>query len=137
MTPMPSEQSRDEVEAVIARFVEDFSHLRWEPFWGAFSRDVTVFHPFPQSPTRLDDQDAVEAHWRVIFDHLKSASAGPDYLRLSPDELLLQRATEDVVIATFHLRSGPGIGRRTLVLRREAEGWRIIHLHASNIEAPD
>jgi len=30
----------------------------------------------------------------------------------------------------------PGIGRRTLLLEREAGEWRIVHLHASNITAP-
>jgi ketosteroid isomerase-like protein len=28
------------------------------------------------------------------------------------------------------------IGRRTLVFKREPEGWKIVHIHASNIAAP-
>ena len=41
----------------------------------------------------------------------------------------------DTAIVTFHLASSsaqsPSLGRRTFVLRRIENRWRIVHLHAS------
>jgi hypothetical protein len=39
-------------------------------------------------------------------------------------------------LVTFELRNGERVGRRTLVMRREAGLWLILHLHASNMPGP-
>jgi len=39
-----------------------------------------------------------------------------------------------VAVVTFHLDDRPGfINRRTLVLRKTSRGWKIVHLHASEV----
>ena len=38
----------------------------------------------------------------------------------------------DYRLAESMVRAGEEIGRRSLVFRREADGWRILHMHASN-----
>ncbi len=40
----------------------------------------------------------------------------------------------DVAVLTFHLGARGRLGRRTLVWRRTADGWRIAHLHASSYQ---
>jgi hypothetical protein len=40
----------------------------------------------------------------------------------------------EVAVVTFHLEVNPDVvGRRTLVLTRTTDGWKIAHLHASNL----
>jgi hypothetical protein len=40
----------------------------------------------------------------------------------------------DTAIATFHLDDRPGfLNRRTIVLHRSRTGWKIVHLHASEV----
>jgi len=40
----------------------------------------------------------------------------------------------DVAIATFHLDDRAGfLNRRTIVLNKTEQGWKIVHLHASEV----
>ena len=44
------------------------------------------------------------------------------------------RDTVEQALATFHLEHRPEtLGRRTIVLVRTPAGWKIAHLHASNL----
>jgi ketosteroid isomerase-like protein len=58
-------------------------------------------------------------------------------MQLDPKNLEVQMFG-DIAIATFNLYDRPGtINRRTLVLRKESGGWKIVHLHASEITRPN
>ena len=37
---------------------------------------------------------------------------------------------------TFNLPDGETVGRRTIVLQKLGAGWKIVHIHASNLTAP-
>ena len=55
------------------------------------------------------------------------------YLDIQPRDLTIQMFG-DVAIATFHLDDRPGfLNRRTLVLHKTNSGWKIVHLHASEV----
>jgi hypothetical protein len=55
---------------------------------------------------------------------------------LQPRDLNIQIFGE-VAIATFHLDDRPGfLNRRTIVLHNTPEGWKIVHLHASEVATP-
>jgi hypothetical protein len=55
-------------------------------------------------------------------------------MNLNPIDLKIQIAV-DVAIATLHLDDRPGfLNRRTIVLQRGTRGWKIIHLHASEVQ---
>jgi ketosteroid isomerase-like protein len=57
-------------------------------------------------------------------------------MNLQPRDLKVQLAG-DVAIATFFLDDRPGfLNRRTIVLKKQANAWKIIHLHASEITLP-
>jgi hypothetical protein len=43
----------------------------------------------------------------------------------------------EAAVATFHLHDPGVLCRRAEVLRVTAGGWRIVHLHASNVPADD
>jgi ketosteroid isomerase-like protein len=52
---------------------------------------------------------------------------------IQPKEMRIQ-VFGDVAIATFHLEDRAGfINRRTIVLEKTEKGWKIVHLHASEV----
>ena len=72
-----------------------------------------------------------------VFERARAgAPNGPPYLALRPDGLSIRRMGESALV-TFHLHDPGILCRRTLILRQEADGWKIVHLHASNLPASD
>ena len=57
-------------------------------------------------------------------------------MNLHPLDLRVEKLSEEVVLITFHLVDRGTVSRRTLVFKREPDGWKIVHIHASNITAP-
>jgi ketosteroid isomerase-like protein len=52
---------------------------------------------------------------------------------IQPKEMRIQ-LFGDVAIATFHLDDRAGfLNRRTIVLNKAEKGWKIVHLHASEV----
>ena len=73
-----------------------------------------------------------------IFERIKRTSgrASPPYMSLKPLDLRVEKLSEDVAVVTFHLVDSGLVNRRTLVFKREMNGWKIVHIHASNIAVP-
>jgi hypothetical protein len=57
-------------------------------------------------------------------------------MSLKPLDLRVEELSKDVALVTFHLVDGGLVNRRTLVFKRELNGWKIVHIQASNIAAP-
>lgn len=54
---------------------------------------------------------------------------------LQPKDLQIQLAGNNVAIATFYLEDHSGfLNRRTIVLQQIKGAWKIIHIHASEVE---
>jgi len=126
------------VRAAVDEFIHAFDRLEWQRFRRCFAPAVTVFFPFDTNPRRADGKAEVEAGFKRFFDEVRAKATGPSYLGLAPRGVTV-RVWRDVALVTFHLDGVtglPGTGRRTLLLERRAEQWRIVHLHASNITAP-
>jgi len=122
------------VASALKRFLTAFENLEWEPFRAAFSDSATVFQPAPNMPGRFTGRAAIDSTFRLVFADIRShASSGPPYHRLTPVDLRIQPLAPGVVLATFMLDNSQRLARRTVVFRREAGGWRIFHLHASNM----
>jgi ketosteroid isomerase-like protein len=64
---------------------------------------------------------------------VRKTRTGPSYLNILPEDLLVQDYG-DVAIVTFHLRKTTW--RRTAVMRNVGGAWRVVHMHASPMEAP-
>jgi len=60
----------------------------------------------------------------------------PPYMKLAPQDLKIQLLSEDVALVTFHLVDGAKLDRRTVILKRGSGGWKIVHIHASNLVMP-
>jgi hypothetical protein len=108
-----------------------------------FAADATLYGPFAYSPARLMGKEKIRGLFEPLFSRLRDSAEGPDYMRLKPHDVHVQRLG-DVAVASFHLGPLPdhplerpySFSRRTLVLQRSDDRWHIIHFHASNILIP-
>jgi ketosteroid isomerase-like protein len=127
----------DEVAAAVDRFLVSFENLDWERFRSAFADDATVFFPVPEPPRRYTGRAEVELQFRKVFAAIREASgrAAPPFHNLDPVDLRIEFPASDVAVVTFLLENEQRIARRSLVMRRDPTGWRIVHLHASNVAA--
>ena len=69
----------------------------------------------------------------LVVNSLKTGP-GPPYRTLEPKDLLVQTDGQ-MALCTFHLERPAGLGRRTVLLVRRAGAWKILHIHASNVQA--
>lgn len=127
--PVPNQSAEQATHA----FLEAFNSLdlaRFDPF---FAEDVTMFYPsgpFPKE--RVQGKAAVTAAFGRFFGMAKER--GATRLGIEPLDLLVQNH-DGFAIATFHLRGNGNVGRRSILLRLQEGQWRIVHFHASALEA--
>jgi ketosteroid isomerase-like protein len=121
-----------EVQHALANFVRAFDNLDWETFRLAFSDDATVFYP-RAFPERANGRSEFERVFSVVFDQIRDGKTMAPYMDIQPKDMNVQ-LFGDVAIATFHLDDRAGfLNRRTIVLKKTKAGWKIAHLHASEV----
>jgi len=119
-------------DQAVTAFLEAFDSVDTDRFNAFFADDATMFFPngpFPQS--RVEGKAAIAAAFGPLFS--RARERGVTSLGLRPLDVRVQNLG-DFAVASFHLRGNGNIGRRSIVLRREAAGWRIVHFHASALE---
>jgi SnoaL-like protein len=122
------------VAGALHRFLTAFENLDWGPFRAAFSDSATVFQPVPEMAERVTGPRGIDSTFRAVFAAIRAhAAGGPPYQRLVPTDLWIQPLSPGLVLVTFQLRNAERLARRTVLFRHEKAGWRILHLHASNI----
>jgi ketosteroid isomerase-like protein len=126
------------IEEALSAFLIAFDNLDWPSFRTCFSSTATIFHPAAPNIRRIDSLDEFEKAWLGVFERIKKSSGrtSPPYMNLNPLNLRVEMLSPDVALVTFHLLDGSIVNRRTLVFKRDADGWKIVHIHASNITAP-
>jgi ketosteroid isomerase-like protein len=121
-----------EVRSTLAAFIEAFDNLDWDRFRAAFSDDATVFYP-REFPHRANGRPELERTFQKVFDRIRAGRTQGPYMDIQPRDLHLQIAGNTAIV-TFHLDDRPGfLNRRTIVLQKQPSGWKIIHLHASEV----
>jgi ketosteroid isomerase-like protein len=121
-------------EATLHAFVQAFDNLDWERFRSFFAEDATVFYPRGIA-RRAQGRVEIEANFQKVFKEIRGDRTQPPYMDLQPRDLHIQRFG-DIAMATFHLDDRPGmVNRRTIVLHRLGNDWKIVHLHASEVAA--
>jgi ketosteroid isomerase-like protein len=121
-----------QVRDALAKFVLAFDNLDWDGFRLAFTDDATVFYP-RAFPERADGRDQFEKTFKVVFQQIRNGRATGPYMDIQPKEMKIQ-VFGDMAIATFQLDDRAGfLNRRTLVLNKTKAGWKIVHLHASEV----
>ena len=127
-----------EVRAAVDTFLRAFEALDWPAFRSCFAEGATVFHPAPPNVLRTDSPESFERAWAVVFERIRrnSGRTAPPYFTLAPRDVRIQLLSEKVSLVTFHLPQGETLGRRTMILERLDAGWKIVHIHASNLSRP-
>jgi ketosteroid isomerase-like protein len=124
--------AQEEVRKTLADFITAFDNLDWEKFRNAFADDATVFYP-REFPDRANGRAEIETKFQPVFEQIKARKATAPYMDIQPRDLAMQ-ILDDTAIVTFHLDDRTGfVNRRTVILHRTPSGWKIIHLHASEV----
>jgi hypothetical protein len=137
-TKVGADQRTASVEEALSAFVTAFDNLDWQAFRNCF-RNHRDYFPSGGSYTRLiDSPEQFEKAWLGIFERIKKSSGRTSlpYMNLHPLDLRVEKLSEEVVLITFHLVDRGTVSRRTLIFKREPDGWKIVHIHTSNITAP-
>jgi ketosteroid isomerase-like protein len=121
---------REAIERMLMAYLDTLNNADGDGFRRSFTDDATAFSPWAESADRATGRERVVDAFAPAFARWRSTLPGPPYLRITPEDLHIQQL-DDVAIVTFHARDEPSLGRRTLVLRRGPDGWKIVHLHAS------
>ena len=120
-----------DVERVIRDFLVAFSNRDFAVFVPYFSEDATVFFP-PSTAAplgRVQGRSEIERTFKTIFDAYPPRTSRPP-APIAPQDLLIQELDGHAVV-TFELGSETARQRRTLVLKRIGNEWKIVHLHGS------
>ena len=84
-------------------------------------------------PERASGRDAFEETFKVVFRQIHDGKTQAPFMDIQPKEMKVQ-IFGDIAIATFHLDDRAGfLNRRTIVLHKTSMGWKIVHLHASEV----
>ena len=121
-----------EVRDALAKFVSAFDNLDWEAFRSTFDDGATVFYP-RAFPERANGREEFEKIFITVFQQIRGGRTAAPYMDIQPKDLSLQ-LFGDIAVATFQLDDRPGfLNRRTIVLHKTRLGWKIVHLHASEV----
>lgn len=120
-------------------FVDSFFTALNQRDWPAFrltlDDSISIFLEEPAPPERFDGRAPAERLFARIF----PAPGGPR-APLPPPIVPLHLRAQDfgaVVLISFEIARPKAIARRTLVLHRTADGWRIVHIHGSARATPE
>ena len=120
-----------DVERVIGDFLVAFSNRDFAVFVPYFSEDATVFFP-PSAAAplgRVRGRSEIERTFKTIFDAYPPRTTRAP-APIAPQDLLIQEFDGHAVV-TFQLGSETARQRRTFVLKRIGDEWKIVHLHGS------
>jgi ketosteroid isomerase-like protein len=128
----PLVSAEPEVRDALAKFVYAFDNLDWEAFRLAFDDNATVFYP-RAFPERANGRAEFEKIFKVVFRQIRGGKTAAPYMDIQPKDMKVQMYG-DCGIATFHLDDRPGLlNRRTIIVTKTNAGWKIVHLHASEV----
>ncbi len=124
------------VKVSVEKFLTAFNSLEWEPFRKYFTDDATIFFPDWEQATRVSGINNVEKTWLELFPEFKDSTSTLT-LGIAPRDIKIQMYGPTAIV-TFHLGKGEKyLSRRTLVMVKAKDDWKIAHLHASTLLLED
>jgi ketosteroid isomerase-like protein len=112
----------------LEQFLAAFSQLQLDMMLDCFDEDATAFFPVEHARERLNGKAEIREAFARVLSHVRATGAAK--MRLDAEELR-EQPLGDVSVFTFHLR-GSHLSRRTFVLRRRGDEWKIVQFHGSN-----
>ena len=132
------------VMAVLNTFVQAFENGDLQTMQSTFSDKATDFPRAIMSVNNdspIDNSDykrvrGLDPQMRMLIGIWDESGDEPPFMTLEPKDLEVQIFT-DAALVSFHLEDGPSLSRRSFVFAKEESGWKIVHLHASNVVSSD
>jgi hypothetical protein len=97
--------------------------------------DATLHFPSGPATGLIVGRPAVVARFERLFADFAAQRSGPPYVRFRIEEFAWVPLEPRHAAVYATLMADGRLGRRTLIVRDEPEGPRILHLHASNAGA--
>ena len=133
--PPPQRQATSgEIEALVRNFLAAVDGGDAPALAGLLAEDVSAFFPYGDPPGLVSGQAAVLGRFERRFEAWRKAGRALPFVGFEPREFIARELTPGYALATFALSVEGTTGRRSLVARRGPEGWRMVHLHASNLD---
>ena len=131
-----------EAESVLREFLRAFEDCDLAAMQRFFAPDCVSFDQVIAGSTTQDVTDlrsyrrcnGMPPAMRRMAVDLPSRNSGPPYHSLEPKDLLVQ-TYGDAAVTTFHIETDGILRRRSIVLVKRDGNWRIVHLHASSVQA--
>ena len=121
-----------DAERTVREFLVPFANRDFDRFIPYFAEDATMFFPpATTAPTGLVRGRAqIEQAFKTLYTaYPRKPGTVPN--PITPKDLLVQQSGEHAIV-TLLLGNETAPGRRTIVLRRVADQWKIVHLHGSS-----
>lgn len=130
----------DEVRETLLGFLHAFENCDLAAMQAGFADDAFCFDPTLMSREGTASIDVEEFRRKTGMSPTMrrictAAPKGAGPRNLNPVDLAIQMGT-DMAVCSFHLDSPQRLGRRTIVLAKRGGAWKIVHLHASNVQTP-
>ena len=124
------------VQAILQAFLDALDRGE-DALEGWFTPDATMYFPFRNSQALVHGRAAIVARFARMNAQLRQTQAAPPYIGFGMRDFRVEWLAPGWALATALFTFADQWGRRTLLLRAEDGGaWRIHHLHASNLPAP-
>ena len=136
----PNVDDEKEVIAALDKFLRAFENGDFETMEASMTNDAYIF---PRAIMSNDSLGPIEnANYRRIsgldpqmkqvINGIRESGLQPPFMQLEPEDLKIT-LLNDAAIVTFHLDHGKSLSRRTFVFAKNAVGWQVVHIHASNV----
>lgn len=133
MNPTPLESA---LRDVVQRFLEAIDRADLEALAPLWCEDASMYFPFANSQDLVRGRADVLARFARMFADLRARNPGPPpYIRFRTEAFECLEIDSRHALVYAMLAFANQRGRRTLVFRRDGEEWRLLHVHASNMDA--
>ena len=122
-------QATDQALHTLNEFLAAVMSQKLESIMAFFNEDAQMFSPLGTFPARLDGRAAIGKQFAAIMEAIKSQPGGG--LKLEPQDMVIRELAPNAVLFTFHLRLPGPLHRRSILLTKNTDAWRIAHIHAS------
>ena len=125
--------SAGEIERVVTGFLAAVDAGDRAALGECFETEATMYVPFDDTPDLVEGRAAILQRFDRLFAAWRRRGLSTPYVGFAPKQFRACAAGPGHALATFTVGIEGAPGRRSVLLRRSASGWRILHLHASNL----
>ena len=129
-----------EVMAALDNFLRAFENGNFEAMEASMTFDAYIFPRAimsndmtkPIENTNYKRIQGLDPQMKQVINSIRESGKQPPFMKLEPKDLKIT-ILKEAAIVTFHLENGKSLSRRTIVLSKSDDTWKIVHIHPSNV----